>query len=179
MSSHHQRGNWGSRLGFILAASGSAVGLGAIWKFPYVTGRNGGGAFLLAYLGSVFIIGVALLLAELVIGRAANRSATSAFRALAVNSKFWPWIGRVSVLCVFIIYCYYCVVGGWTLAYFFHTVSGDLTAGDSAALTVIFSNFVANPWSALGYTALYSALTAAIVLGGVEKGIERLSKVLM
>jgi NSS family neurotransmitter:Na+ symporter len=179
MSAPDHRGSWGSRLGFILAASGSAVGVGAIWKFPYITGRNGGGAFLLAYLGSVLLIGIALLLAELSIGRMTHRSATPAFRALKANNKFWPWIGRISVLCVFIIYGYYCVVGGWTVAYFFHSLSGDFIVRDTKALTAIFSNFTGNPWDALGYTALYSALTVAIVLGGVEKGIERLSKVLL
>jgi NSS family neurotransmitter:Na+ symporter len=176
----HSRGSWSSRIGFILAASGSAVGLGAIWRFPYVTGRNGGGAFLLAYLGSVLLIGVSLLLAELVVGRMSGRSAVPAFRELrAGGGAFWTWVGRASVLCVFIIYGYYCVVGGWTIAYFFHSVKGDFIAGDAQVLAARFASFAANPWDALGYTALYSALTAAIVLSGVEKGIERLSRVLL
>ncbi len=177
MSSSDARANWGSRLGFILAASGSAVGLGAIWKFPYIAGRNGGGAFLLAYLGCVFTLGLSLLMAEMLIGRMAKRSATSAYRLL--GNKLWAWAGRLSVLCVFIIFAYYNVVGGWTVAYLFRSLTGEALTHDTARLNEMFSAFVADPVWSMVYTALFLGLTAGIVLKGVEKGIERMSKVLM
>ncbi|UXY14729.1 sodium-dependent transporter [Chitiniphilus purpureus] len=177
MPSSSARSNWGSKLGFILAAAGSAVGLGAIWKFPYVAGKNGGGAFLIAYLVCVFTLGIALLLAEMVIGRAAGKSATTAYRDL--KGGWWPWAGRLSVLCVFIILSYYCVVGGWTVAYVWRSLSGAALTTDTAALTAAFGQFIASPAQALSYTAVFLGITAAVVLGGVQQGIERMSKVLM
>ncbi|XZG69633.1 sodium-dependent transporter [Chitinibacteraceae bacterium HSL-7] len=177
MSEAVQRANWGSRLGFILAAAGSAVGLGAIWKFPYVAGKNGGGAFLIAYLACVFTLGIAMLLAEMLIGRTAKKSATTAYREL--KGGLWPWAGRLSVLCVFIILSYYCVVGGWTVAYIIRSITGDAITSDTTALASAFGDFIASPGKALGFTAVFLALTVGVVLGGVEKGIERMSKVLM
>ncbi|WP_255987571.1 sodium-dependent transporter [Chitinolyticbacter albus] len=177
MSSDNNRANWGSKLGFILAAAGSAVGLGAIWKFPYVAGKNGGGAFLIAYLVCVFTLGIALLLAEMVIGRTAKKSATTAYRDL--KGGLWPWAGRLSVLCVFIILCYYCVVGGWTVAYIGRSITGEALTADTKLLASAFASFIASPIQALGYTAVFLGITVAVVLGGVEKGIERMSKVLM
>ncbi|PHV09965.1 sodium-dependent transporter [Chitinimonas sp. BJB300] len=171
------RANWGSKLGFILAASGSAVGLGAIWKFPYVAGKNGGGVFLLVYLACVFTIGIAMLLAEMVIGHSAKKSATTAYRDL--KGGLWPWAGRLSVLCVFVVLAFYSVVGGWTFAYLWGSITGEVLTTDTAALRKLFKSFTASPQQALIYTALFSTVTAAIVLGGIEKGIERASKILM
>ncbi|GLS04609.1 transporter [Chitiniphilus shinanonensis] len=177
MAEDSARANWGSRLGFILAAAGSAVGLGAIWKFPYVAGKNGGGAFLIAYLVCVFTLGIALLLAEMVIGRSANRSATTAYRDL--KGGLWPWAGRLSVLCVFIILSYYCVVGGWTVAYIWRSITGEAITSETAALATAFENFIASPTQALSYTAVFLGITVAVVFAGVQQGIERMSKVLM
>ncbi|MGQ5522380.1 sodium-dependent transporter [Chitinimonas sp. PSY-7] len=171
------RASWGSKLGFILAASGSAVGLGAIWKFPYVAGKNGGGVFLLVYLACVFTIGIAMLLAEMVIGRSAKKSATTAYRDLKGGA--WPWAGRLSVLCVFIVLAFYSVVGGWTFSYLLRSITGEILTRDTAALGSLFNSFIASPTQALIYTGLFSIVTAAIVLGGIEKGIERASKILM
>ncbi|GAA5784831.1 sodium-dependent transporter [Chitiniphilus shinanonensis] len=177
MAEDSARANWGSRLGFILAAAGSAVGLGAIWKFPYVAGKNGGGAFLIAYLVCVFTLGIALLLAEMVIGRSANRSATTAYRDL--KGGLWPWAGRLSVLCVFIILSYYCVVGGWTVAYIWRSITGEAITSETAALATAFETFIASPTQALSYTAVFLGITVAVVFAGVQQGIERMSKVLM
>lgn len=170
------RASWGSRLGFIFAAAGSAVGLGAIWKFPYIAGKNGGGAFLLTYFACVFTLGVALLLAEIMIGRITQRSATSAFRQLGGGA--WPVLGLFSVLCLYLIASFYCVVGGWTVAYTLRAASGPLLepGQDAGAL---FSGFIADPVQAIAYTAAFLGITVAIVIGGVEKGIERMSKLLM
>jgi NSS family neurotransmitter:Na+ symporter len=171
------RATWGSRIGFVLAAGGSAVGLGAIWKFPYVVGKNGGGAFLLVYLACVFTIGVALMLAEMIIGRAAMKSATTAFREL--KGGWWPWAGRLSVLCIFVILTYYCVVGGWTMAYVGRAITGNALSGDVQQLAGVFSAFISNPAQALGFTALFLGTTTVVVMAGVEKGIERMARVLM
>jgi len=171
------RANWSSRAGFILAAAGSAVGLGAIWKFPYVVGKNGGGAFLAAYLVCVFTIGVALLLAEMLIGRTAMKSAATAFREL--KGGWWPWAGRLSVLCIFLILAYYCVVGGWTAAYVIRAITGEVAIRDSQQLASAFGSFIANGWRSLGYTAVFLGTTTWIVMAGVEKGIERMARVLM
>ncbi|WP_028453407.1 sodium-dependent transporter [Chitinilyticum aquatile] len=171
------RANWGSKLGFILAASGSAVGLGAIWKFPYVAGKNGGGAFLIAYLVCVFTLGISMLLAEMLIGRAARKSATTAYREL--KGKLWPWAGRLSVLCVFIILSFYSVVGGWTIAYILRSITGEAITADTGALKAAFGSFIANPLEAIAYSAAFFGITMGVVLGGVQAGIERMSKILM
>ncbi|OBP13797.1 transporter [Rheinheimera sp. SA_1] len=171
------RGSWGSRIGFILAAAGSAVGLGAIWKFPYVAGANGGGVFLLVYLACVFSVGVVMMLAEMMIGRGAKKSATSAYRDLGKGQ--WHWAGWISVLCVYLILGFYCVVGGWTIAYIVEAVKGDILTTDAKVLSDTFTNFIADPTASLIYTAGFMFITAAIVIAGVQAGIERICKVLM
>lgn len=171
------RANWGSKLGFILAASGSAVGLGAIWKFPYVAGQNGGGVFLLIYLACVLSIGIAMVLAEMSIGHMAKKSATTAYRML--KGGLWPWAGRLSVLCIFLILSFYCVVGGWSLAYLWRSITGEILTQDTQALGNLFNTFIGNPIQSIAYTSLFLGATVAIVMGGVQKGIERTSKVLM
>ena len=171
------RASWGSKLGFILAASGSAVGLGAIWKFPYVAGKNGGGVFLIIYLACVFSVGIAMVLAEMSIGHAAQKSATTAYRQL--KGGLWPWAGRLSVACIFMILSFYCVVGGWSLAYLWRAITGEILTKDTQALSQIFNNFISDPLQSIGYTTLFLAATTIIVMGGVQKGIERCSKILM
>lgn len=171
------RANWGSKLGFILATAGSAVGLGAIWKFPYMAGKNGGGAFLLVYLACVFTVGIGMLLAEMIIGRAAQKSATTAYREL--KGGLWPWAGRLSVLCSFVILSFYSVVGGWTFAYLYQSITGAAITSNVDQLGALFAQFIADPDQAILYTSLFLGVTMWVVLCGVEKGIERWSKVLM
>lgn len=171
------RGSWGSRIGFILAAAGSAVGLGAIWKFPYVAGENGGGVFLLVYLACIFSVGIVMMLAEMMIGRSAKQSATSAYRKLGQSQ--WHWAGWISVLCVYLILGFYCVVGGWTIAYIVEAIKGDILTTDAQVLSNTFTVFIANPTSSLIYTALFMGITASIVIAGVQAGIERICKILM
>lgn len=173
----HERASWGSRLGFVLASAGSAVGLGAIWKFPYVAGQNGGGAFLLVYFACVATLGLSLLLAEMLIGRLTRRSATTAFRDL--GGPLWAWPGRLSVLCLYCILSFYCVVGGWTLAYVFAVLDPAFLRQDSTALAAHFSALTGSPVANSGHALLFLGITAAVVLAGVEKGIERMSKLLM
>lgn len=165
----NSRGIWASRMGFILAATGSAVGLGNIWRYPYITGQNGGAAFVLVYIGCVLLIGLPVLIAELSFGRKTNLNPVGAFKAMS-TSKFWPWVGYLGVITGVGILSFYLVVAGWTLGYIVRTVFH--TAGS-------FSEFVKDPTVEIGYFVAFLLLTTLVVLGGVEKGIERWSKLLM
>ncbi|WP_246190065.1 sodium-dependent transporter [Pandoraea captiosa] len=171
------RATWGSRLGFVLAAAGSAVGLGAVWKFPYVVGEHGGGAFLTVYLGCVLTLGVALLLAEMTIGRLTGQSITTAMRTL--GGRAWAWVGRIATFNAFAILSFYVVVGGWTVAYLLRAITGSVLASDTTRLVGEFSAFTANPVASLASMGAFLGLTALIVAAGVQKGIERAGKWLM
>ncbi|RTE85738.1 MULTISPECIES: sodium-dependent transporter [Gammaproteobacteria] len=171
------RGTWGSKIGFILAASGSAVGLGAIWKFPYIAGQNGGGVFLLVYLACVFTVGIVMMLSEMMIGRTTKKSATSAYKEL--GGKHWRMAGWIGVACVFLILGFYSVVGGWTIAYIVEAFQGDILITDGAELEKAFGDFIGTPFSSISYTFIFLFFTAAIVIAGVQSGIERICKVLM
>jgi len=179
MSATANRGEWSSRTGFILAAAGSAIGLGNIWRFPYAAGENGGGAFVLIYLLFVVLIGVPVLLAELSIGREAEKNPVGAFKAL-VPDKFWPYVGGLGVMTGFGILAFYSVIAGWTLSYLFSALSGDfgtaITAAESGA---IFTELIGNPFKAILLTASFLLLTILVVRGGVSGGIERATKILM
>lgn len=171
------RGNWGSKIGFIFAAAGSAVGLGAIWKFPYVAGSNGGGVFLLVYLACVFTVGIIMMMSEMMIGRISKRSATSALRKLGGGK--WHYVGWMMVLCVFLILGFYSVVGGWAIAYVFEAIRGDILVTDGAELENMFGSFIGNPLAAMAYTLVFLGITVSIVIAGVQSGIERICKILM
>ena len=163
------RGTWGSRMGFILAASGSAVGLGHIWRFPYVTGENGGAAFVLLYIASVFIIGVPILFAELTLGRHAQRNPVGAIKAIAPRSN-WKYLGYLGVSCGVFILSYYALIAGWTFGYIFKTALND---GAS------FQQFSENAALSALFYVIFILLTIGVVYGGVRGGIERWSKILM
>jgi NSS family neurotransmitter:Na+ symporter len=172
---------FGSRLGFILAAAGSAVGLGNIWRFPYMTAENGGAAFVLLYLGCVALIGVPVLLAELSMGRASGKNAVGAFEALhPARSKRWRFVGGLGVLTGLAILSFYSVVAGWTLSYTGRALVGafahPMTPKESGAL---FESIIGSPIESVGMAGAFLLLTAVVVRGGVSGGIERASKVLM
>ncbi|WP_321337150.1 sodium-dependent transporter [Breoghania sp.] len=171
------REKWHSRFGFILAAAGSAVGLGNIWKFPYITGENGGAAFLLLYLGIVFTIGLSVLLAEVALGRAGQTDAFSAFKAL--GHKGWTVVGALGLTIAFLILSFYSVIAGWTIAYVIKSANGAFSGLDIGAVGDSFVGFISNPWQPLLYQALFVVLTVFVVLKGVASGIERVSKILM
>ena len=176
---NNQRGFWGSRFGFILAASGSAIGLGNIWKFPYIVGENGGGAFVLIYLICIFIIGTPIMLAEFTLGRKTNLNPVGAFHSLKPNSAYTS-IGYMGVLAGFLILSFYGVVGGWTFAYVVKSVTGSVLSFTSPKEAgVFFGNFISNTGETLLYHALFMGLCIAIVLRGVHGGIERACKILM
>lgn len=172
-----QRGNWGSRFGFVMAAAGSAVGLGNIWKFPYMAGENGGGAFLVIYLAFVLGFGLALVIAELVMGRMTERNPVGAFRRLAGGA--WPLAGGMGIITAFIILSFYTVVAGWTIAYLVYAIEGSLATTDAAQLESLFGHLVGSGLMPLAYALLFMAMTAAVVAAGIGRGIERASKLFM
>lgn len=171
------RGHWGSRFGFILAAAGSAVGLGNIWKFPYLAGESGGGAFIVVYIALVFTIGVSIMLAELVIGRMSQRNPVGAFARL--KGGWWVCVGYAGVVAAFLILPYYSVVGGWTLAYTAKTVMGTLPVSDPKALAAAFAAFSGGTTQPIAWHGLFMILTVLIVVGGVGGGIERACRILI
>jgi neurotransmitter:Na+ symporter, NSS family len=173
------RENWGSKLGFILAAAGSAIGLGNIWRFPYVLGENGGFAFLLIYLICVVFIGLPIMGAEMVIGRGSGRNPFGAFKALLPKSAWWI-VGAVGILTGFIILSYYNVVAGWTLYYLFKSVTGMVSSFTTAeAAETVFNTFVSNSGLVVFFQFLFTLLGIFVVSQGVKGGIERYSKILM
>ncbi|SFC14309.1 neurotransmitter:Na+ symporter, NSS family [Bacillus sp. 491mf] len=169
---------WTSKIGFVLAAAGAAVGLGAIWKFPYVAGNSGGGAFFLVFLLMTIFIGMPLLVAEFVIGRSTQKEAVTAYKVLVPNSKLYPWIGRMGVVTCFSVLSFYSVVGGWILLYLFYSVTGGLW-GNGADYAKLFGETISNPISAIGAQFIFMLCTIFIVSKGVEKGIEKASKYMM
>jgi NSS family neurotransmitter:Na+ symporter len=170
-----QREHWASRFGFVLAAAGSAIGLGNIWRFPYKCGEYGGGAFLAVYLGAVLIVGLPVLIAEVIIGRSAQKNPVGAFRELRA-SRLWPLVGWLGILAGFIILSYYSVVGGWILNYI--TVSAA-TGFQSGLAAEQFQAFMSSPVQQVMWHGLFMMLTILIVRGGIKSGIERWTKVLM
>jgi len=170
------RDTWGSKLAFVLAAAGSAIGLGNIWGFPTVAGQNGGAAFLLIYLLAVAFIGAPVMLAELIVGRRTGRNPVGAFKALAPGTA-WVVVGGIGVLTGLVILSFYSVIAGWTLAYIEKTVVG--TFGPGADTAAIFAEVASSPLQAIGWHLAFMILTVYVVLGGVRDGIERWTKVLM
>ena len=179
MKQHHtERVSFGSRLGAILAAAGSAVGLGNIWRFPYETGNHGGAAFILIYLGCVFIFGLPVMMAEFTIGRRSKASTGGAYAALAPGTA-WKWVGYLGVLTGFLILGYYTVVAGWTLEYIFQAATFGFSGKGSDDFVVMFQHFSQNPLRPLIWLFVFMFATHFIVVRGVKEGIERSSKIMM
>ncbi|MFH1843500.1 MAG: sodium-dependent transporter [bacterium] len=179
------RGQWSGRLGFILAATGSAIGLGNLWKFPYITYENKGGAFVLIYIVAVLLVGLPIMIAEIMLGKRTQKSPVGAFKEMAQGkpgARWWPGVGFLGVIAGFVILSYYSVVAGWTLHYIFLALKGELTqlAQDRAVLSDYFNqNFLGNGWQQSGYHVLFMILTTSAVFFGVKGGIERAAKFLM
>ncbi len=180
MSDGPNREQWGSKIGFILAAAGSAIGLGNIWKFPYLAGENGGGAFVLIYLICIIIMGLPIMIAEIVIGRHTEKDPVGAFKIIAEGSKRWELVGYLGVATGFLILTYYCTVGGWTIGYVIKSVTGAISQmGDTKAAESAFAEFVQNPYTMVFYHFIFIGITMLIVIGGVKKGIEKWNKILL
>ncbi len=173
------RGMWSSRLMFILAAAGSAIGLGNIWKFPYMAGKYGGGAFVLMYLACIGIIGIPILVAEILIGRSSRRNPVGAFKTLSEDNRFWTAVGFLGVASGFVILSYYSVVGGWTIDYFAKSAAGGYLNADPEKINGIFSHMMANPWEQAVWHTVFIAATMGIVIFGVKEGLERWIEILM
>ncbi|GAB5477557.1 MAG: sodium-dependent transporter [Marinobacter nauticus] len=180
--SNAQRGLWSSRLAFILAATGSAVGLGNIWKFPYVTGENGGGAFVLVYLLCIAIIGIPIMMAEVMIGRRGGHSPVYSIKAIAQRDGLnpaWKLVGAVGILAGFLILSFYSVIGGWAISYVGTTASGQLSGQTADAVGAIFSGLLSNPGTLLLWHTVFMALVMLVVAKGVRSGLERAVSILM
>lgn len=178
------RGEWSGRLGFILAAAGSAIGLGNLWKFPYMTHQNEGGAFVLVYLAAVALVGVPIMAAEIAMGRRSRRSPVGAFLILAAGrpgGKAWSAVGYLGVAAGFIILSYYCVVAGWTLHYILLAAVGKLglLARDADTLQAHFLGFLGDGVQQVAFQVAFMVATVASVYFGVKQGIERVARVLM
>ncbi len=169
-------GHWSSRMAFILAVTGSAVGLGNIWKFPYVAGQNGGGAFVLVYLACVFLIGMPVMMSEILIGRRGRRNPIATMALLGKeegSSVNWRLIGALGVVAGILILSYYSVIGGWTLAYIVKSITGVFAGASPAEVGRQFESFVGSWQRVLLSHTLFMALTTFVVARGVERGLEQ------
>lgn len=173
------RGAWVTRWGFILAAAGSAVGLGNIWRFPYVVGENGGGAFILVYLCCIGVIGLPILVAELGIGRAVQRTPVGAFRHLAGPRSPWVALGWLGVGVGFVLLSFYSVVAGWMLRYAYYAVTGAFAGASVEQIQATFGRVYADGPGGIAGALVFIALTMAVVGSGVQRGLERWSRILM
>jgi NSS family neurotransmitter:Na+ symporter len=164
-------------MGFVLAAAGSAVGLGNIWKFPYITGVNGGGAFVLIYLVCIALVGLPVMAAEILLGRASQKSPVGAFRALGGGR--WIVVGWLGVVCGFVILSYYSVVAGWALHYTWLSVTGQIVGLGPEGVGPVFNALFESNSLNLFWHVVFMILTIAVILGGVGRGIERWARILM
>ena len=174
----NDRVNFGSKIGAILAAAGSAVGLGNIWRFPYEAGNHGGAAFILVYLACVFMLGMPIMIAEFTVGRRAKASTGKAFGILAPGTQ-WKWLGRLGVLSGLLILGYYSVVAGWTLEYIITSLSNGFAGKGPEDYVAIFQNFSQDPVRPIVWCLVFLFLTHFVIVKGVKDGIEKSSKVLM
>lgn len=172
------RDSFGSKLGVIAAAAGSAVGLGNIWRFPYVTGQNGGGAFLMVYLLFILAIGLPVMLAELTIGRRAQRNALGSFRKLAPD-KPWYMVGMMGIVAAFMILAFYSTIAGWTLEYLVQAITNSFDGKSAGELKTSFEKFQSGTFRPILWQLIFMFLTGYIVYSGVKNGIEKYTKILM
>ncbi|WP_018124658.1 sodium-dependent transporter [Desulfovibrio oxyclinae] len=175
---HCDREGFATKLGVLTATLGSAVGLGNIWKFPYMTGEHGGAAFLLIYILATLLVGLPVMISEILLGRYARSNAISTWRKVA-RSKAWMLVGASGVVAAFAIMAFYTDVAGWVFNYVIKASMGDLNTTDPAVAEGVFGAMVSNPWSSLAFQWGVLALVSTIIIGGVTKGIEKTTKTLM
>ncbi|MBR9865864.1 MAG: sodium-dependent transporter [Oceanospirillales bacterium] len=175
-------GSWASRWVFIMAATGSAVGLGNIWKFPYIAGQNGGGAFVLVYLLFILAVGVPIMMAEVLVGRRGRQSPINSMREVAMEAGHapnWSVVGWVGALAGFLIFSFYSVVAGWVLAYVAAMGNGEFLDIGSEQAGQVFSRLLADPQALLIWHSVFVVLVMTVLMGGVNKGLERATKIMM
>lgn len=175
-------GQWTNRTVFILAATGSAVGLGNIWKFPYITGEHGGGTFVLIYLLCIMLIGIPIMMAEIMMGRRGKQSPINTMVALAKDehrNPAWVWLGWMGVIAGFLILSYYSVIAGWALSYVFRTAGGMFLGATADGVSSIFTGLVSDPERLLAWHTLFMVMTMIVVARGVKNGLEKAVTLLM
>lgn len=171
-----ERANFKSTLGVILATAGSAVGLGNVWRFPYMTGKDGGASFILIYVICVMLLGIPCMISEFIIGRHAASNTARAYRK--VGGRWWTAVGVVAVATGFLITCYYVIVSGWCFNYMYSTLTGELT-GDKDSIVAYFKEFTSSPWRPVLWAMLFMVVTHFVITRGVRSGIEKASKAFM
>lgn len=174
---HTDRGSFGSKLGVVLATAGSAVGLGNVWRFPYMAGENGGAVFIIIYIACVLVLGLPCMVSEFIIGRHAASNTARAYTKLS-NGTAWKWVGYLGVLTGFLITGYYGVVAGWCLQYVYASVAGQLH-GSPQFFDQYFAVFSSDPWKPILWLCVFFGITHFVIIHGVRNGIERASKILM
>ena len=172
------RENFGSKLGAILAAAGSAVGLGNVWRFPIETGQNGGAAFIIIYVCCIIVLGLPIMTSEFLIGRYTHANTAGAFRIVS-NGSIWKWVGRLGVFTGWFILCYYVVVGAWTLHYTYLSVTNAFNEVPAKQYENIFGDFVSNPWIPTLWLFLFIGVIHFVITRGVQSGIEKSAKLMM
>jgi NSS family neurotransmitter:Na+ symporter len=175
-----QRSHWRSHVGFVWAAAGSAVGLGNIWRFPYLAGENGGSIFIFVYLGCVLLLGLPIMIAEVMLGKITQRNPVGAFRQLAGKHSPWQLVGFMGVLAAFVILPFYSVVAGWCLDFIYKAATGVFQPGHTMEEVIgIFKELTASPRQQIFFHGIFILLTVGIVVLGVQKGLERCNEILM
>ena len=173
-----QESQWNSKIGFILAAAGSAIGLGAIWKFPYVAGTGGGGAFFFIFMFFILLLGFPALLGEFIIGRKGKSEVVTIYKKLAPNTK-WHFVGRIGIITNLVLLSFYSVIGGWIILYLFLALTGRLNGLSQNEITQTFVEIIANPFATLFAQAIFMLITILVVAKGIQQGIEKASKIMM
>jgi len=172
---------WSSKWAFILAATGAAVGLGNVWRFPYMAGTNGGSAFVILYLACVLLIGLPIMISEILIGRQSRQDAVSALENLAAqchHKKSWKWLGWWGAVALILVLSFYSVVSGWSIAYFFRALNGHFAGLTAEAIEQNWQYFLSNPWRLIAWHTLFMSLTIGVTVKGVQDGLERTTKYL-
>lgn len=172
------RENFGSRFGALVAMAGSAVGLGNLWRFPYLVGENGGAAFIIVYILLSFLICLPIFVSEFVIGRRSQKNAYAAFRDLSGGSE-WRWVGLFTVIVPLIVLSYYSVIGGWSVEYLLKSLSFSFSDASRITMNTMFTDFVSSTWAPLATHTVFLLFTTLIVIVGIKDGIEKFSKVMM
>ena len=173
------RDSFGSRFGALVAMAGSAVGLGNLWRFPYLVGENGGAAFIIIYIALSFLICLPIFISEFVIGRRSQKNAFAAFRDLSGGSA-WRWVGLFTIIVPLIVLSYYCVIGGWSIDYFFKSLAFSFSgSGSQSTFNTMFTDFVTSTWTPLICHTGFLLATTVIVMVGIKDGIEKFSKIMM
>lgn len=172
------RENFGSRFGALVAMAGSAVGLGNLWRFPYLVGENGGAAFIIVYILLSFLICLPIFVSEFVIGRRSQKNAYAAFRDLSGGSE-WRWVGLFTVIVPLIVLSYYSVIGGWSIEYLLKSLSFSFSDASRITMNTMFTDFVSSTWAPLATHTVFLLFTTLIVIVGIKDGIEKFSKVMM